>query len=468
MPLPDDLLHRPPAEAVRLLVLARIDGLRTAMRACEGSGEGGAAQGSEEALHDLRVELRRVRSALRSWAPWLEGSVRRRHRRRLSRLQRATGEARDAEVGAAQVRDLASGLDAAGRAAAQWLALHLEGRARASLSGLAREVLRPLARHLARLERRLSTYEMPVARGPLARERFAPVLAARLREHAAALVSALEAIEGAHDAEGAHAARIEGKRLRYLLEPMVGRLPSAQEALAALKRVQDALGALQDAVALESQVMAARAQGDPAHAEALGALAHRVAQQRLARAEGVLESWRAGPGLAALAAAVESLAGEALALSHEGVEVERKYLLRGLPALPPGTPCVEVEQGWLPGEVLQERVRRVRRGAAVECWRTVKLGRGLVRTELEEPCSEPLFERLWPLTEGRRVTKRRHVVAEGARRWELDEFLDRDLVLAEVELSSPDEGVDLPAWLAPFVVREVTDEDAYVNRRLAR
>lgn len=460
MVLPEDLLDRPAAEAARLLVLARSARLREAMAACEAGGE--------EALHDLRVELRRVRSALRSWAPWLEGSVRPRHRRRLSRLQRATGEARDAEVGAAQVRDLCGELDTPGREAAQWLAGHLEARARHALRGLQREVLRPLARQLARLERRLSTYPVAVAPGPVARERFAPVLAAQLRAHGAALTAALAAVEGAHDAAGAHAARIEGKRLRYLLEPLVGRLPAAAAALAELKRVQDALGALQDAVALEAQVMAARAQGDPAHGEALAALAQRVAQQRLAQAQGLLGAWREGPGGLALAAAVEALAAQALATSHAGVEVERKYLLRALPPLPPGTPSVEVEQGYLPGEVLQERLRRVRRGGAVECWRTVKLGRGVARVEVEEACSEALFERLWPLTEGCRVRKRRHVVAAGDRCWELDEFLDRDLVLAEIELASADEPVELPAWLAPYVVREVTDEDAYVNRRLAR
>lgn len=460
MTLPEDLLERPPAEAVRLLALARIEGLRAALEAC--------ADGGEEALHDLRVELRRLRSALRSWAPWLEGSVRGRHRRRLARLQRATGEARDAEVGAAHVREIAPDLDEPGRAAAHWLAGHLEQRARHALRGLEREVLRPLARQLARLERRMGTYPVAVARGPVARERFAPVLAAQVRAHAAALATALAAVEGAHDAAGAHAARIEAKRLRYLLEPLVGRLPAAEQALAALKRVQDALGALQDAVALEGQVIAARAHGEPAHGEALGALAQRVAQQRLARAEGLLGAWRDGPRAAGVAAAVEALATQALATSHDGLEVERKYLLRGLPALPPGTPCVDVEQGYLPGEVLQERLRRVRRGDGVECWRTVKLGRGVARLEVEEPCSEALFEQLWPLTAGCRVRKRRHVVQAGARCWEVDEFLDRDLVLAEIELASPDEPVDLPAWLAPHVVREVTDEDAYVNRRLAR
>jgi adenylate cyclase len=75
---------------------------------------------------------------------------------------------------------------------------------------------------------------------------------------------------------------------------------------------------------------------------------------------------------------------------------------------------------------------------------------------------------LWPLTEGRRVRKRRHRVREGERQWEIDEFLDRDLFLAEVELPSTDAPVELPDWLRPHVVREVTTEDEYKNENLAR
>ena len=88
--------------------------------------------------------------------------------------------------------------------------------------------------------------------------------------------------------------------------------------------------------------------------------------------------------------------------------------------------------------------------------------------EVEEACTAELFDALWPLTAGRRLTKRRHVVADGALTWEIDDFTDRDLVLAEIELVSEDQPVRVPDWLAPYVAREVTGEDAYVNSNLAR
>jgi CYTH domain-containing protein len=75
---------------------------------------------------------------------------------------------------------------------------------------------------------------------------------------------------------------------------------------------------------------------------------------------------------------------------------------------------------------------------------------------------------MWPLTRSARVRKVRHVLADGARTWEIDVFLDRDLVLAEVELGHLDEAVVLPAWLAPYVERDVTGEPAYFNAVLAR
>ncbi len=149
-------------------------------------------------------------------------------------------------------------------------------------------------------------------------------------------------------------------------------------------------------------------------------------------------------------------------------EIERKYLLVGVPPFVRGRPCLRLEQGYLPGEAILERVRRERSAAGTRYVRTVKLGRGVERIEVEEAISRALFERLWALTEGRRVVKRRYVVPEGRRVFEVDVFVDRALVLAEVELSRASERPRLPPWLAPWVEREVTLEPAYVNVNLAR
>lgn len=151
------------------------------------------------------------------------------------------------------------------------------------------------------------------------------------------------------------------------------------------------------------------------------------------------------------------------------LEVERKYLLRALPTMPTATDVLEIDQGYLPGVKLLERLRRqVSRDGVTRYFRTVKLGMGVERMELEDETDAATFDHMWLLTEGRRLRKRRHVVANGADHWEIDEFTDRPLVLAELEIPHADAPVVFPDWLRPSLVREVTDEREYTNRSLAR
>jgi len=150
-------------------------------------------------------------------------------------------------------------------------------------------------------------------------------------------------------------------------------------------------------------------------------------------------------------------------------EIERKYLLRRLPEMPGVSGVLEIEQGYLPGEKLIERLRREQhQDGGVKYYRTVKLGTGVKRVEIEDETDRRTFEHLWQLTEGRRLRKRRHLVPNGGDLWEIDEFTDRDLVLAELEIDSEDAPVRIPEWLRVVLVREVTDERAYGNRSLAR
>ena len=66
---------------------------------------------------------------------------------------------------------------------------------------------------------------------------------------------------------------------------------------------------------------------------------------------------------------------------------------------------------------------------------------------------------------GRKVLKKyRRKVSYGGHVWEIDFFAGRHagLILAEVEISSPDERVDLPDW----VTREVSQDSRYFNSNL--
>ena len=154
---------------------------------------------------------------------------------------------------------------------------------------------------------------------------------------------------------------------------------------------------------------------------------------------------------------------------QDDVEIERKYLLSAMPRLPQPHTVLEVDQGYVPGIKVLERIRRERHAnGVVKYFRTMKLGTGVQRTELEDETDQRLFDHLWVLTEGKRVRKRRYVVPHGDDVWEIDEFLDRPLVLAELEMDHADYSVAIPEWLRPVLVREVTDEPGYSNRSLAR
>jgi CYTH domain-containing protein len=59
------------------------------------------------------------------------------------------------------------------------------------------------------------------------------------------------------------------------------------------------------------------------------------------------------------------------------------------------------------------------------------------------------------------------IVDDGAFTWEIDRFYGRELVLAEVELPSPDTAIVPPRWLDKWIVREVTGEPEFLNLTLA-
>jgi adenylate cyclase len=153
------------------------------------------------------------------------------------------------------------------------------------------------------------------------------------------------------------------------------------------------------------------------------------------------------------------------------LEIERTYLLDRLPLLLPKALAYRIEQGYLdPKQAdVEGRIRRTRKpDGTVTHVHTVKTGMGLVRTEVEKDITAAEFDRLWPATAGRRIVKTRHKVKDGERTWEVDAFDGVDLFLAEVELPSADTTVTLPGWLAPHVVRDVTEEAAYRNFEIAK
>jgi CYTH domain-containing protein len=147
-----------------------------------------------------------------------------------------------------------------------------------------------------------------------------------------------------------------------------------------------------------------------------------------------------------------------------GVEIERKFLveMRDWDSMGEGT---VLRQGYFPTE--GKTVIRVRVGGG-EAFLTVKgPDRGRGRLEFEYPvppvdaeemliqfCRKPIIE------------KTRYRIPHAGLTWEVDVFHsdNQGLVVAEVELSSPGQEIDLPPW----VDREVTGDPKYSNASLVQ
>lgn len=145
------------------------------------------------------------------------------------------------------------------------------------------------------------------------------------------------------------------------------------------------------------------------------------------------------------------------------MEVERKFLVSESPDLD-ATESDEIEQGYLAvgpdGEV---RLRRKGERPLL----TAKRGSGLARDEAEIELDGAQFDLLWPLTEGRRLRKRRHLIPHGDLEIELDVY-EGDLgglLVAEVEFPSEDEAraFEPPDWIG----EDVTGDERYLNETLA-
>jgi len=152
--------------------------------------------------------------------------------------------------------------------------------------------------------------------------------------------------------------------------------------------------------------------------------------------------------------------------SNTGMEIERKYLLKGDGWRTALTgPGVLIRQGYLAsgaGCTVRVRVRGENAYLAVK-GPTV----GACRAEYEYPiplddaraildslCATPLIE------------KTRHVVRHAGLDFEIDEFHGENagLILVEVELETEDQKIDLPEWAG----EEVTGDARYYNSNLAR
>lgn len=215
-------------------------------------------QRAPEAVHDLRVALRRTTSALRTFAPVLDETAVTTLRSELGWLNESLGAARDAEVLAARARDDLAELSDEARLGAADTDLLATLESEASTAHARLEEVLDSARYCEALEALARFAAAPryrPGRSPSPR-RLRRCVAKEIERVAAEVRRAL--MSGGIEAEAAfHAARKRAKRVRYgaeVLAPLDHK--KATRLAAAFAAVQDVLGERHDAAVAHNRYRA--------------------------------------------------------------------------------------------------------------------------------------------------------------------------------------------------------------------
>jgi len=147
-----------------------------------------------------------------------------------------------------------------------------------------------------------------------------------------------------------------------------------------------------------------------------------------------------------------------------GLEIERKFLMDKLPRDLESLPSVEIQQGYIhASQGFEARLRRKDEKLLF----TIKMGEGRTRQETEIELSREQFDVLWPLSEGRRVEKRRYMRSVESLVIEYDVYSGalQGLAVAEIEFDSEE---TCESFVPPeHLGLEVTGDNRYANKNLA-
>lgn len=145
------------------------------------------------------------------------------------------------------------------------------------------------------------------------------------------------------------------------------------------------------------------------------------------------------------------------------LEIERKFLVDAKKISELNLSGGEkIFQGYLSNE--KNKVVRVRTKGE-KGFLTIKTANvGIVRSEFEFEIPFADAEEILKICEPLTLKKIRYKIDYKNHTWEVDFFLERleGLILAEIELSSPDEIFEIPNW----ITQEVSDNPKYFNSNL--
>lgn len=201
---------------------------------------------NDEALHDFRVNIRRLRTLLNTFSDVI--ILDKRDSRRLRALAHCTNDARDLEVAAQLLQSHAPRVKPLQRRAFASRARHYREQAQRNASTLRKE----LPPQWASVRRRLRTSERTLHAAE--RSAYARETARRVTPLLRELRRTLRKVRSVGDIEAMHRARIVAKKARYLLEPFTAGVAALDAARKELVELQDTLGNIHDNVLLAERI----------------------------------------------------------------------------------------------------------------------------------------------------------------------------------------------------------------------
>src|ERR1700730_10138205 len=251
------MLREPVDRGVRLVAISLLDHAQKAgdkLTSLSNALREGDATGNE-ALHDFRVAIRRLRSWVRAFKPWLRDDLRRKQRRRFSRIAEATRTARDASVHLEGLRKERSALSARQRVGQPWLSERLDAQ-RSGGVNVALAAAADFAPAVPKLTSRLDSYRAPVREAD-GTARFGTVVAGRLLKESEELRSQLAAVHSFTDVKQLLRARITAKNLCYVTEQTSDLIRDGGAMIGTLKALPGVLGDLQAVILFADELVAA-------------------------------------------------------------------------------------------------------------------------------------------------------------------------------------------------------------------
>lgn len=153
-------------------------------------------------------------------------------------------------------------------------------------------------------------------------------------------------------------------------------------------------------------------------------------------------------------------------------EVERRWLLKAMPDLMTGVPMTSIAQYYVKEGDEVVRYRSTIKWGDPEAepiyYRTtkVKLGEGEWE-ETEGVITEEEFNSVGLTKDTPRILKSRHYIEDNGLTWELDNFLDMNVVILEVELDDINQDIEIPEVFKKYIIMEITGIDEFQNLKLA-